>query len=88
MIEDSATFSAVEGSLRTLLNFLFSLKQCVPTPAVSLNALVYELVHELAVSYLCTVRVAYMVYHCICTYVLWCHLTPSVLSITTSIFGQ
>ena len=62
MIEASATFSAFEGSLRSLLDFLFSFKQCVPTAAVSLSALVYELVHELAVSHLCTVRVAYMVY--------------------------
>ena len=132
MIEASSTFSAFEGSLRSLLDFLFSLKQCVPTIAVILSALAYELVHELAVSRLCTVRVAYMVYlarlrspvrcwlacidcsmmegsillfnalwalpnHaklkltagcCICTYVLWCDLTPSLLSITTSIFGQ
>ena len=62
MIEASATFSAFEGSLRSLLDFLFSLKQCVPTAAVILSALAYELVHELAVSRLCTVRVAYMVY--------------------------
>ena len=38
------------------------LKQCVPTAAVILSALAYELVHEFAVSHLCTVRVAYMVY--------------------------
>ena len=62
MIEASATFSAFEDSLRSLLEFLFSLKQCVTTAAVSLSAIVYELVHELAVSHLCTVRVAYMVY--------------------------
>ena len=62
MIEASATFSAFEGSLRSLLDFLFSLKQCVPTAAVILSALTYELVRELAVSRLCTVRVAYMVY--------------------------
>ena len=55
-------FSAFEGSLRSLLNFLFSMKQCVPTTAVSLSALAYELAHELAVSRLCTVRVAYVVY--------------------------
>ena len=65
MTEASATFSAFvgfEGSLRSLLDFLFSLKQCVPTAAVSLSALAYELAHELAVAHLCTVRVAYMVY--------------------------
>ena len=132
MIEASATFSAFEGSLRSLLDFLFSLKQCVATAAVILSALAYELVRELADSCLCTVRVAYMVYlarirsavrcwlACIdcsmmegsillfnalralpkprkveadcrllhCTYVHWCDLTPSLLSITTSIFGQ
>ena len=65
MIEAYATFSAFvgfEGSLRSLLDFLFPLKQCVPTAAVSLSALAYELAHELGVSHLCTVRVAYMVY--------------------------
>ena len=62
MTEASATFSAFEGSLRSLLDFLFSLKQCVPAAAVILSALAYELVRELAVSRLCTVRVAYMVY--------------------------
>ena len=62
MIEASATFSAFEASLRSLLHFLFSLKQCIPTAAVILSALAYELVHKLAVSHLCTVRVAYMVY--------------------------
>ena len=62
MIEASATFSTFEGSLRSLLAFLFSVKQCVPTAAVSLSALAYEVVHELAVSRLCTVRVACMVY--------------------------
>ena len=65
MIEASATFSAFvgfEGSLRSLLDFLFPLKQCVSTAAVSLSALAYELAHELGVSHLCTVRVAYMVY--------------------------
>ena len=62
MIEASATFSVFEGSLRSLLDFLFSVKQCVPTAAVSLGTFAYELVHELAVSRLCTVRVAYMVY--------------------------
>ena len=55
-------FSASKGSLHSLLDFLFSLKQCVPTAAVILSALTYELVHELAVSHVCTVRVAYMVY--------------------------
>ena len=54
MIEASATLSAFEGSLRSLLNFLFSLKQCVPTAAVILSALAYELMHEFAVSHLCT----------------------------------
>ena len=62
VIEASATFSAFEGSLRSLFVFLFSVKQCVPTAAVSLGTFAYELVHELAVSHLCTVRVAYMVY--------------------------
>ena len=62
VIEASATFSAFEGSLRSLFVFLFSVKQCVPTAAVSLGNFPYELVHELAVSHLCTVRVAYMVY--------------------------
>ena len=65
MTETSATFSAFvgfEGSLHLLLNFLFFLKQCVPTAAVSLSALAYELAHELAVSHLCTVRVTYMIY--------------------------
>ena len=62
MIEASATLSAFEGSLRSLLDFLFSLKQCIPTAAVILSALAYELVREPAVSRLCTVRVAYMVY--------------------------
>ena len=62
MIEASATFSAFEGSLRSLLDFLFSVKQYVPTAAVSLSTLAYGLAHELAVSRLCTVRVAYMVY--------------------------
>ena len=38
-----------------LLDFVFSLKQRVPTAAVSLGALAYELVHKLAVSCLCTV---------------------------------
>ena len=47
MIETSATFSAFEGSLRSLLDFLSSLKQCVPTAAMSLSAFAYELVHEL-----------------------------------------
>ena len=56
------TFLAFESSLHSLLNFLFSLKQCVPTAAVILSALAYELVHELAVSHLCTVWVTYMVY--------------------------
>ena len=55
-------FSAFEFFLRMLLNFLFSLKQCIPTAAVILSALAYELVHEFAVSHLCTVRVVYMVY--------------------------
>ena len=54
--------SAFESSLRSLLDFLFSVKQCVPTAAVILNALAYEFAHELAVSRLYTVRVAYMVY--------------------------
>ena len=65
MTKASATFSTFvgfEGSLRSLLDFLFSLKRCVPTAAVSLSTLAYELAHELAVSHLCTVRVAYMVY--------------------------
>ena len=62
MIEASATFSAIEVSLSSLLDFLFSVKQCVPTAAVSLSALAYELALELAVSHLCTGRVAYMVY--------------------------
>ena len=62
MIEASATFPAFEGSLRLVLDFMFSLKQCVPTAAVILSALAYVLVHELAASRLCTVRVAYMVY--------------------------
>ena len=62
VIEASVTFSAFEGSLRSLLHFLFYLKQCLPTAAVSLSALEYELVHKLAVSHLCTVRVAYTVY--------------------------
>ena len=62
VIEASATFSAFEGSLRSLLNFLFALKQCVSTAAVTLSALAYELVHKLAVSHLCTVQVAYMAY--------------------------
>ena len=62
MTEASATFSAFEGSVRSLLDFLFFLKQCVPTVAVILSTLAYELVHELAVSHLCTVRVTYMVY--------------------------
>ena len=62
MIEASATFSAFDGSLRSLLDFLFSVKQCVPTAAVSLSTLAYELAQELAVSRLCTVLVAYMVY--------------------------
>ena len=62
VIEASATFSVFEGSLHSLLNFLFSLKQYVPTAAVILSALVYELVYKLAVSHLCTVQVAYMVY--------------------------
>ena len=58
MIEASATFSAFEGSLRSLLDFQFSLKQCVPTAAVILSALAYELVHKLAVSRLhCAGRV-------------------------------
>ena len=48
--------------MRLLLDFLFFLKQYVPTTAVSLSALVYELVHELAVSHLCTVRGMYMVH--------------------------
>ena len=64
MIEASATFSAFvgfEGSLCSLLNFLFPLKQCVPTVAMSLSALAYELAYELGVSHLCTVRVAYMI---------------------------
>ena len=61
MIEASATFSAFEGSLRSLLDFLFSLKQFVPTAAVILSALAYKLVHKLAVSHLCTVRVTYNV---------------------------
>ena len=56
------TFVGFEGSLHSLLDFLFSLKQCVPTVAVSLSALEYELAYELAVSHLCTVRVAYMFY--------------------------
>ena len=56
------TFSAFNGSLHSLLDFLFSLKQCVPTAAVILSALAYKLVQELAVSHLCTVQVAYMVY--------------------------
>ena len=50
MTEASATFSAFDGfvgSLRSLLDFVFSLKQCVPTAAVSLSALAYELAHEL-----------------------------------------
>ena len=47
MIEASAMFSAFEGSLRSLLDFLFSLKLCVPTAAVSLSALAYKLLHEL-----------------------------------------
>ena len=34
-------------------HFLFPMKQCVPTTAVSLSALAYELAHELAVSNLC-----------------------------------
>ena len=60
--EASVTFSAFEGYLRSLLDFLFSMKQCVPTAAVSLSALAYELAHELAVSRLCTVQVPYMFY--------------------------
>ena len=60
MIEASATFSAFEGSLCSLLDFLFFLKQCFPTAAVSLSALAYELVHELAVSHLCTVYMVYL----------------------------
>ena len=56
------TFLAFEGSLRSVLDFPFSVKQCIPTAAVSLSTLAYELAHELAVSCLCTVRVAYMVY--------------------------
>ena len=62
MIEASAMFSAFDGSLRSLLDFLLYLKQCLPIAAVSLSALAYDLVHELAVSHLCTVQVAYMVY--------------------------
>ena len=62
VIEASSTFSAFEGSLRSLFVFLFSVKQWVPTAAVILGTFAYELVHELAVSHLCTVRVAYMVY--------------------------
>ena len=38
------------------------MKQCVPTAAVILSALTYELVQELAVSHLCTLLVTYMVY--------------------------
>ena len=53
-------FSAFDGSLRSLLDFLFFLKQCVPTAAVSLSALAYKLVHKLAVSHLCTVQVVHM----------------------------
>ena len=55
-------FSAFEGSLHSWLDFLFSLKQCIPTAAVTLSALAYKLVHKLAVFHFCTVRVAYMVY--------------------------
>ena len=120
MIEASATFSAFVGFeffLPSLLDFLFPMRQCVPTAAVSLSALAYELAHELGVSNLCTVRVAYMVYparlrsalRCwlacigcsvmeggillfnalptlpkprkVAAFVLWCDLTPSLLSI-------
>ena len=56
VIEASETFSPFEGSLRSLFVFLFSIKQCVPTAAVSLGTFAYELVHELAVSHLCTVH--------------------------------
>ena len=62
MIEASTTFSAFEGSLCSLLDFLFSLKQCFPTAAVSMSTLAYELAHDLAVSHLCATQVTYMVY--------------------------
>ena len=48
--------------MRSLFDFLFSSKQCFPTAAVILSALAHELVHELAVSHVCTVQVAYMDY--------------------------
>ena len=63
MIEASATFSAFEGSLRSLLDFLFSVKQCMCSHCCSeFDTLAYELAHKLAVSRLCTVRIAFMVY--------------------------
>ena len=39
MIGASASFSAFKGTLRSLLDFLFSLKQCVPTAAVCVECL-------------------------------------------------
>ena len=50
------------GFFALAVRLLFSVKQCVPTAAVSLGTFAYELVYEFAVSHLCTVRLEYMVY--------------------------